>query len=49
MSEDRRPALLLAIGGLLALLLAWQHVTLRDAWRVHDLALSSWHATQEVP
>ncbi len=52
MTRDAQPrreqilvALLLAASGLLALGLAAEHVTLRDAWRAHDLALTHWQTT----
>ena len=40
-------AALLAASGVLALAIARQHVALRDAWRVHDLALTHWQMTGE--
>jgi hypothetical protein len=45
--EFQMAAALLALSGLLSLALAWHHVALRDAWRVHDMALSHWQVAGE--
>jgi len=38
---------LLVLSGLLSLALASHHVSLRDAWRVQEMALTHWHLAGE--